>query len=169
MGPSSSDHRPLGAAVSCPGSIARRRFPFTCSLSLLTPAPSLAPLGWRLRPCQCVLTLSSPDLRGPWVDLLCTLPVGWGGLCSVLPMLGCRQEAAPLCPVLLWTMSWRGRARPRCQAPWPLLCPPPAPCRGEQAHLGAPSVGGNGRPLHLPEHLRDQQCLPDQSHLGLQP
>ena len=44
----------------------------------------------------------------------------------------------------------------------------PSPMSGGQAHLRAPSVGGNGRPLHLPKHLGDQQCLPDQSHLGLQ-
>ena len=82
MGPSSSDQRPLGAAVGCPGSTARRRFPFTCSLSLLTPAPSLAPPGWRLWPCQRVLTLSSPDLCGPWVDILCTLSMAGGGVCA---------------------------------------------------------------------------------------
>ena len=114
-------------------------------------ALSLAPPGWRLWPCQRVLTLSSPDLRGPWVDILCTLSMaGGGGLCSVLPTLGRRQEASPLCPVLLWTTSWRGRARPRCQASWPPLSPPPAPCRGDRLTSGHQAWVGTGDPCTCP-------------------
>ena len=69
----------------------------------------------------------------------CTLFVG-GGLCAVLPTLGRGQKAAPLCPVLLWTVSWRGGARPTCQAPWPPSSATPASRRGIGSSRGQARV-----------------------------
>lgn len=82
-------------------------------------------------------------------------PCPWGGPSAGPPHTWPWAESTRL-PGPSLTVSWRGGARPTCQAPWPPLPGATPATRGGQGHLG-PSAGGSGRPLRLPEHLRDQQ------------